>query len=88
MYTQFNSMRFELQFFGEEEEEGRGRGVGEKKKKKIENRAREGRKRFIHIFLAENSGRIQKVRRHKFEHFSKKLLTTEPFSPLRQFAMV
>lgn len=80
-------MRFELQFFGEEEEEeGRGR-VGEKKKK-IENRAREGRKRFIHIFLAENSGRIQKVRRHKFEHFSKKLLTTEPFSPLRQFAMV
>lgn len=80
-------MRFELQFFGEEEEEGRGR-VGGKKKKKIENRAREGRKRFIHIFLAENSGRIQKVRRHKFEHFSKKLLTTESFSPLRQFAMV
>lgn len=86
MYTRFNSMRFELQFFGEEEEEGRGRVGG--KKKKIENRAREGRERFIHIFLAENSGRIQKVRRHKFEHFSKKLLTTEPFSPLRQFAMV
>lgn len=31
MYTQFNSMRFELQFFGEEEEEeGRGRVGGKK----------------------------------------------------------
>lgn len=80
-------MRFELQFLGKKKKRGEGEW-GEKKKKKIENRAKEGRKRFIHIFLAENSWRIQKVRRHKFEHFSKKLLTTEPFSPLRQFAMV
>lgn len=79
-------MRFELQFLGKKKK--RGEGEWGEKKKKIENRAREGRERFIHIFLAENSGRIQKVRRHKFEHFSKKLLTTEPFSPLRQFAMV
>lgn len=70
-------MRFELQFFdGEEEEKGEGgrRGREEKKKRrKLKTEWGKGGKRFVHIFLAENSGRIQKVRRHKFEAFFKEI---------------
>lgn len=79
-------MRFELQFFGEEEEEGRGRVGG---KKEEENwKQSEGREETFHPYISRWKFRENSVRRHKFEHFSKKLLTTEPFSPLRQFAMV
>lgn len=69
-------MRFELQFF-EEEEGGRGR---KKEEKKIENRAEEGRETFQPYFSLKIPGEFRKCVVINSRHFSKKLLTTEPFS--------